>query len=263
MIVQKTRDYSQFKLFNENREIKKFTALKESIKRRNMLQYHPIHIDRNYYIVDGQHRLMAARDLGVDVYYVIDKDADVRDISTLNNCGVNWNIRDHLHHFCELKSNAYIFLRSLVTKYDMDAGILVTKFSKSCESSPGKSVHENFRNGDLTLRYEEWKCESICKNVSECIGIIKDHLSGRSCFQMLTLALLDVVTHAQYDHQRFIRKLHKYPGDVQAVAALRKRKSIYLELIERVYNKSEKSKDKIAPEKVNMKTVIENCKVFN
>lgn len=70
--VEKTQDYTKFNLLSGNRPIDKghLRKLKKSIEENNRLNLHPIIVNKNFEIIDGQHRLQAAKELGVDIYYI-------------------------------------------------------------------------------------------------------------------------------------------------------------------------------------------------
>jgi hypothetical protein len=48
-------------------------------------------------IIDGQHRLEAARILNVEIYYIVSDDVDRLDISKLNSNQKNWNAMDYIN----------------------------------------------------------------------------------------------------------------------------------------------------------------------
>ena len=69
--MKKTKDYSQFKYLPGNRDLvlNHVDRLVKSISKNNLLKNNPIMINKQGYILDGQHRLQAAEELGVDIYY--------------------------------------------------------------------------------------------------------------------------------------------------------------------------------------------------
>jgi hypothetical protein len=68
--IYKTTDYDIFKTLAENRPIsvKQVGKLVREIQRKNMLHIKPIDVTADMEVVDGQHRLAAARELGVPIY---------------------------------------------------------------------------------------------------------------------------------------------------------------------------------------------------
>lgn len=73
-IIQKTKDYYIFRYINFNRPINKrhVQQLKQMILKENLLHLHPVIVNDRMEMVDGQHRLCAAKELGVDIYYIQD-----------------------------------------------------------------------------------------------------------------------------------------------------------------------------------------------
>jgi len=69
--VIKTKDYSIFKKHESNRGIDQNNLKKivNSIKAEDLLAFRPILVDAQMRVIDGQHRLEAARLLDLDVYY--------------------------------------------------------------------------------------------------------------------------------------------------------------------------------------------------
>ena len=64
--IQKTRDYSIFKKMDGNRHLDRFhlKKLTASIEKDNQLNVHPIIVNRDFYVIDGQHTAIAAATRG-------------------------------------------------------------------------------------------------------------------------------------------------------------------------------------------------------
>jgi ParB-like nuclease domain len=72
-IIQKTDDYSIFKYIGFNREKNKnhIDSLKKILQKENLLHLHPILLNEKMEVVDGQHRLEAAKELGLEIFYIV------------------------------------------------------------------------------------------------------------------------------------------------------------------------------------------------
>jgi hypothetical protein len=71
--VYQTSDYALFHLLPENRavyvnHVRKLVAV---ITQSNLLHIKPLDVMADLGVIDGQHRLAAARELGLPVYYKI------------------------------------------------------------------------------------------------------------------------------------------------------------------------------------------------
>jgi len=73
--IQRTKDYSIFKSVSFNREKNKrhIESIKKIISKENLLHLHPILVNEKMEVVDGQHRLEVAKELGLDVFYIQDQ----------------------------------------------------------------------------------------------------------------------------------------------------------------------------------------------
>lgn len=71
--IRSTTNYDMFKMHPAGRKISKkhLGDLTESIKKQNHLDCSPILVNLNLEIVSGQHRFLAAKQLGVTIYYAI------------------------------------------------------------------------------------------------------------------------------------------------------------------------------------------------
>lgn len=70
--IQKTKNYEEFKLCEYNRPVDPFHVrkLKEVLSVDNQLSFHPIIVNEKMEIIDGQHRFVAAKELGLELYYL-------------------------------------------------------------------------------------------------------------------------------------------------------------------------------------------------
>ena len=73
MNINKSTDYSQFKLSELNRTpiTSHVKTIKDALKENNFLHLHPIIVDQQMNIIDGQHRFLAAKSLRLPIFYII------------------------------------------------------------------------------------------------------------------------------------------------------------------------------------------------
>lgn len=117
--IKKTSDYDLFCSFTSNREIdeKHVAQLVRSISSRNLLHINPILVDSNMRIIDGQHRLEAAKILSVEIYYIISDDVDRLDISKLNSNQKNWNTMDFINFYTIEGKPEFLKFSKFVSSY--------------------------------------------------------------------------------------------------------------------------------------------------
>ena len=73
--IHKTNDYEIFKKVacNRDKNPKHLSNIKKLILKDNLLHLHPILVNEKMEVIDGQHRLEVAKELGLDIYYIQDK----------------------------------------------------------------------------------------------------------------------------------------------------------------------------------------------
>ena len=99
--MNQTTDYSLFKDVSSNRDVdrKHVKKLVNSIREKNLLEVNPIIVNEKLEVLDGQHRLEAAKQLKVPIYYVISSDVTHNDISRLNSNKKNWLLMDYINYY--------------------------------------------------------------------------------------------------------------------------------------------------------------------
>jgi hypothetical protein len=127
--VQKTNQYGLFKLLRGNRPIDRYhlRKLKESIEKNNHLNLHPIIVNQNNEIIDGQHRFEVCKQLGIEVFYI--KSDSIKD-EHLIDCNVNqksFDVENYIDFFA-IKENKeeYIQLKNMLKATKLKPKALLT-----------------------------------------------------------------------------------------------------------------------------------------
>lgn len=116
--MNRTKDYNIFKDFSSNREVdpKHVKKLVRAISSRNLLPVNPIIVSNDMKVIDGQHRLEAAKTLGVEIYY-IQGEINRKDISRLNSNQKNWNTMDYINFYTIEGVKEFIEFSKLVNHF--------------------------------------------------------------------------------------------------------------------------------------------------
>jgi ParB-like nuclease domain len=127
--IEKTKDYARFNLLKGNRPINRahLKKLKESIAQSNHLNLHPIIVNQNFEIIDGQHRLQCAKELDVEIFFV--KSDSVED-QHLISCNVNqksFECENYIDYFAIKEQNPeYIRLKKMLEASGLKPKALLT-----------------------------------------------------------------------------------------------------------------------------------------
>lgn len=124
--IQWSKDYDKFKnlTFNRNVDFKRVKKIKEVIKKNGYLV--PIIVNQDYYIIDGQHRIQAAKDLNIALSYMVyELDNDklpfiLADLQTSKR----WDTIDYYYMWLDLEKPNYKKLEFLLDKYNIEFTIL-------------------------------------------------------------------------------------------------------------------------------------------
>jgi len=110
--VYQTTAYAMFHHLPENREVdsKHVRKLVREISKKNLLHLKPIDVTTTGGVVDGQHRLEAARELGAPIFYRVTEQLGEAEIASLNVAQKNWAGTDYLHYWTAKGKPAYIAL---------------------------------------------------------------------------------------------------------------------------------------------------------
>lgn len=158
MSIFRTSDYGIFKTIAGNRPLNKgnLLRLKASIEYVNLLEQCPIIVDKDFGIIEGQHRLQAAKELGVDVFYVVTEKDPQAAMVLLNSVKKSWGFDDWVYHWAGKGVPSYIKILSLSEELNRSTYELVRVF----QSRRSKSPHA-IKDGLLELMSEEIINEGI------------------------------------------------------------------------------------------------------
>src|SRR6266404_6893044 len=204
--IYETTNYSQFYFFDTNRPIQP-DKLISSIKNKNMLSTHPIivtTINNKLYVVDGQNRLTAAKELKTPIYYVIDNSLKESDIY-ICQLQKNWSLENYLHYYRN-KITDYELIALMIERSKLNIYLIL----KLCNRE--RSMYEKFRNGTFRITRDISNIETTLDYLLELqdtlIPIIgKDRFVKVNCKE----AILQLIERKNYSQKEFIRKIKLDP----------------------------------------------------
>lgn len=207
----KTKDYELFKFREDNREINKSHVRKlvESLKIDNDLHLHPIVVNEKMEVIDGQHRLTAAKTLDLEVTYVIDTNFDPSKIITLNTTQKRWSTDDYLNYWLIHGSNDYLLLRDFIN----DFGFSLVSTLIWITNSTSNQIMDHFKKGSFKFKIEPHILESMLTAKTLINMLIQSNykvakLYNQNCFHK---GMKSFFTNPVVDHQRFLDRFEKSP----------------------------------------------------
>lgn len=225
--IQSTTNYSQFNFFDENRGIDpaNYKNLRESIEEVNLLHLKPIVVDQDMYVIDGQHRLQVAADLGVPIYYVQGEIADIHAVINLNANMRPWKLKDYLQYFCKKGKQDYIELREFQTTHDLNITDAINLLGFG-GTSAWQSALQKFKRGNFEIRTREVAEDFIDK--IEQLSKFYDFAKTRSFIR----AFMKLYKSDKFDFERLYNKATYASRKVQRSPNA----DMYLRQLDELYN---------------------------
>ncbi len=235
MQIKMTNDLDIFKLLPHNRAIcvSLVTKLRASIQYKNMLHVKPIIVNKNMEVIDGQHRLTAAKSLGLPIYYQIQEDekssTTIEDIVCLQ-ISQSWNIKDYLHAYVEVGKKPYIKLKNFMENNNIDIAQALLLLCKK------RDHYANFKLGKLEIgdideaqeRYNKIKIVIEYINEKQVDNSYKKWVYTKSFHKAMSLML----DNPDFEFDKFMKALPYKLQVLRPCATYRE----YYQMLAAIYN---------------------------
>ncbi len=234
MIIEKTKNYELFRVSNCNRDLNEANVAKliASIKSRNLLEFRPIIVNANMEIIDGQHRLAAAKALDLEVWYKVDQDSTISDILLLNLNQKNWDLGDYLKYYISQGSEEYKKFSEFVKNKEVDI-----RQGLRFVNEGNTFGYKNFKSGKFKFP-EGMELVNVMNCVSKydlISSIIKNQkIGGNEIIQrsLFKTALLEILKNEDLDFDIFREKIKINLDKIRLCSSARE----YLNMLTDVYN---------------------------
>jgi len=230
--MEKTNSHEIFNKFPGNAPLNQthLSALIAAIEKKNLLEAKPILVNSKFEVIDGQHRLEAAKRLGLPIYYIKIENLSVADMGTLNSNQRNWRMEHYMVLNADhVKNENYIKFREWLNKFSFNFGqgiafflneFGVNEFRKKFKD--GEFVFDENKN-NLAELYQVF----LNKIVSKTVG--KTRLwTQQGCVRAFVAFLGNSEVHVS----RLWEQMDKYPFLLNP----RPSKEGMLEMLYEVYN---------------------------
>ena len=201
----------------------------------------PIIVTSKFYVVDGQHRLGAAKIAGKGIFFIVDKSIPntskgIFDAAKkINKNSKEWSKKDYIHGYSAQGKESYSILEKFGEKYPMfSLTERMMLLGNSGTKHPDKS---DFANGKFEIKdvkvAEEW---------AEYLLKLKPYFEkgyNKSVFVRTILTVMEKKKEFNFDE--FLRKVKLRPGSIYLCGD----KKSYLDMIEEIYNFKRYNSNKI------------------
>lgn len=234
---EKTKNYEIFKLREDNRlkvDPHHVKRLIDSIKSKNMLELRPILVNSDMEVIDGQHRLLAAKELGVEIYFRVDNNSKISDL-ILMNIAKPWTAADFLNYYCRNGFAEYVKLDNFIKKNKITVSLAL-----NLTIGRVKSKFHDFKIGKY--KFPEDTVEIPVEKCYETIDLIKK-MQGYSAYTNSTKfwkGLIEVLSHPDLSYETWLGKIVKFGN----LLGPRSTVEDYIDLFFEIYNRENQNRIK-------------------
>lgn len=152
--IYRTNNYKMFKFLHGNRDVDEahVEKIKNSIKKIGYI-LHPIAVNEQFQIIDGQHRFCALSDLNMPVDYYITKDATIEQCIELNQINKRWKIGDFIKSYADRGDLSFTYLQGLKLNFNKLPEKVVIDVALRAS---GGSVGSRLKKGVLEFNAEDY-----------------------------------------------------------------------------------------------------------
>jgi hypothetical protein len=243
--VYKTYDLSVFKTISGNR-VQNLQHIKRLIESLNLygMKCNPIIVNENFEVIDGQHRLAAAKGCKTFIYYIIIEGYTLKEVHTLNLNQKNWGRKDFMNGYADMGIESYIKLKKFFEKNEDFTFSDCIALCSNITSGSNMTLSHKYKNNGVRSSVEvfeegTWKGKDfdLAQEWASKIRMIKPYYTGynRSIFVGTMIGLFQ---NENFDFSEFMHKVRLQPT---ALVDCTNREQ-YKTLIEDIYNYRSRSK---------------------
>jgi hypothetical protein len=231
--IKSTTDYSIFKTLKGNRVVdpKHVEDLKKSMKEGLCIS--PVQVNEHICIIDGQHRVQAAKELGIPVHYYIVHGADLSTVQRLNSVTDNWDNKDFLGSWITKGLKDYKHYKEFMDTYNFTHKVNILLLTGSNGYNQQDVV--KFEKGEFKVANMEVAVDIANKILK--IALFYKGYKRRSFIS----ALVKAIKTKGFSFTAFMNKL-EYQSRKMVDCS---NECQYLELIQEIYNYKNQKENKI------------------
>jgi hypothetical protein len=124
--VYVTTDYSIFRTLTGNREPKSphVKRIAKSMKEKQLLV--PIIVNEKMELIDGQHRFLACKSLGLPVYFIIQNGYSIPEVQRINTASCNWGSTNFVQSYIDTGNENYIVFKQFQDQFNLPVSCTMT-----------------------------------------------------------------------------------------------------------------------------------------
>ena len=242
--VYETTDYNKFSFVIGNRAVKtkgaKWKALFESIKEHGQLE--PALVNERFEVINGQHRLMCCKELGIPFKYTFGKYNASGELIGEANRSNKWGMREYINFYsCQTDAKAinYKYFEALRTEFHLADSSIAAIINGG---SDGPTIRDAIQTGRLKISSEMYNKIRECLSELYALGFDKWLKDNRKNARTFWACATYAWRHPDVDMKRLIKTMweneYRVPSTSKIAEMLRALSEIYnrrLAKVNRIY----------------------------
>lgn len=223
--VQQTNKYDKFKLIHNNRDQNRghIERLKRAFEEvGNLTQVQPILVNEKMEIIDGQHRFIAAKELGQPIFYTKRAGLRISDARSMNILHRTWTTDDFAESYAAGGDPNYQKYLKIKEDYGLSHSIILSYIA----GANNKGAFGGFRNGEFVLT-DEADARHRLDMLMELLVLLP---IGKD--KNFSYAFLKTTYVPGYDHDRMVDKATRLGDTMRRYATVPE----YQRALEDLYN---------------------------
>ena len=226
-----TKSYNQFSIIDTNRRVKplKVAKLKEAMKKKYLGAQYPILVragaDKTKWIIDGQHRFAAAKELKYSVYYIVTDLINNFEIGDINSLQDKWTLYDAMRSHRKAGNHDYKVIDAFVKNHKIPITTALIMLSSSEVSSASQS--HKFRDGKFKVTGSLQSAENLMQKVNDILPYFSYAKSRSFISAVKTMSQVK-----KYDHKRMISSIKCQRDKIYRCSD----RISYIRMLEGIYN---------------------------
>ena len=230
--VYETTDYDKFSFVIGNRPVKtkgvKWNTLYESIKVHGQLE--PALVNERFEVINGQHRLMCCKELGIPFKYTFGKYNASCEIIGEANRSSKWGMREYINFYSnqtDARAINYKYYEALRTEFRLnDSGVATV-----LNSNDGTTIRDSIQTGKLKISSGVYNTVRKCLCELYELGFDKWIKENRKNARAYWASVTYAWRHPDVDMKRLIKVMweneYRVPSTTKTTEFLRALCEIY------------------------------------
>lgn len=241
--VYETTNYDKFSFVVGNRDVKtkgaKWKALYESIKEHGQIE--PALVNERFEVINGQHRLMCCKELGVPFKYTFGKFNASGEIIGEANRANKWGMREYINFYSnqtDARAINYKYFEALRTEFHLGDSSLIVMLN----TNDSATIRDAIQTGKLKISGELYNTVRDCLSDLYALGFDKWLRENRKNARAYWGSVAYAWRHSDVDMKRLIKVMweneYRVPSTTKTTEMLRALSEIYnrrLAKVNRIY----------------------------